>query len=1172
MGLQFLIGRSGTEKSDYIIQDIRTKLQEHPDGKPIFYIVPDQMTFQQEYELFSNNDLPGSIRAQVVSFSRLAWRVIQETGGSTKRFISSVGMQMLLRKVISERPDEWNVFGKALDKQGFLQQIERLLTEFKRHNILPEDMTAHIADIEKREHEPIDIGGLTGKLDDLHYVYQEMTQTLTGTYIDTEDQVNMLIEKIPVSSLFHGAHVYIDGFHRFTPQELLVLQTMMQEVETMTVALTLDPEDMDVESELDLFYQTKETYDAICTAAAESPLKLKPHISFSPATDKFNNRPYFQHLESYFDIQPHPPYPEKVPIQIAEAVHIRAEVEGVAQQILRLVRDKNYRFRDIALFMREPEDYESVLSTLFEDYGIPVFMDEKKSMLHHALIEFVRSSLEVVDSNWRSDALFRVLKTGLIQPTHDEYPLTEDAIDQLENYVLEYGIRSRKQWTAEEPWIFQRFFGFDDAHQTSKEIEKQRQINAYREQVADVFAPFDQAIRNGKTIKERATAVYLFLEELHIPEQLEKMSVTYDEYGMPEKGREQEQVWDALVQLLDEIVELSGNENVRLSDFRDFLDAGFETLEFSHIPPSMDHVIVGSIDQSRIQGVSCTFLLGVNEGTWPMRPPTDGILNEYERELLAMHGMELAESSTRQLLDDWFYMYLAFTSARDYMWISYVISDQEGKTKLPSQLIPRIQSLYPNIGTPLLLQDPDELLEADRFITTPVKTRAALTVQLARYERGYAVKPIWLHVLNWYIQNEMIYSPTYNVLQSVLYRNRPTSLTEETVKQLYPPKKPVAASVSRLEMHYRCSYQHFAHYHLKLEERKRYTLDAPDIGQLFHEALKMITEWIQTEKKGFSDVTKKDAATYAQKAVHTLAPILQHRILHSSNRYQYMQKKLQEIIARATYVLSEQARATDFSPVGVEVGFGNAEDVLSPLILPLPNGYELMLRGRIDRVDQAMINEQLYLRIIDYKSSDRGLDLLEVYYGLALQMLTYLDVVLAQSEQWLGLQASPAGVLYFHVHNAMLLENTMLPEDVLDHQLFKEYKMKGLLQANEQVAQLMDKTLETGHSQVVPFALKKNGEFQSTSKVAGEETFMDLRNHIHTLITHAGISITSGEVELNPFEYDQRSACTFCPFSSVCQFDPQIQDNTFRRLQKMSDEKVIEYMQKRGDAHGQMDR
>lgn len=1168
MGLQFIVGRSGANKSAYIIDAIRSTLKKSPDGAPIFYIVPDQMTFQQEYELFSGDDVQGSIRAQVVSFSRLAWRVIQETGGSTKRFISSVGMQMLLRKVISERKDDWYIFGKALDKQGFLQQIERLITEFKRHNVSPEDMYTHIQAIKERDHEPIDIGSLAGKLEDLRYVYEKVSDALVDTHIDTEDQLQMLIEQIPQSALFQGAHIYIDGFHRFTPQELLALQTMMQHVQSMTIALTIDPDDLDVESELDLFYQTKETHATICAIAEESQLPLREAIRLDPAKDTFKGRPYFQHMESYFDVQPHPTYRDNVPIQLAEAVHIRAEVEGVAQQILRLVRDKKYRFRDIALFIREPENYENIILTVFGDHGIPVFMDEKKSMLHHSLIEFVRSSLEVVESNWRTDALFRVLKTGFIQPSHKPHPLTEDAIDKLENYVLEYGIRTKKQWTEEKPWVFQRFFGFDQSNQTEDELKQQEQMNAYREQVVTLISAFDQELRMSKTIRECVTAIYLFLERMHIPEQLEQLSVQYDDQGEPEKGREQEQVWEALMQLFDEIVEIAGDANVCLADFRAVLDAGFEKLEFSHIPPSIDHVIVGSIDQSRIQGVSCTFLLGVNEGAWPMRPPTDGILNEYERELLAMHGMELAESSKRQLLDDWFYMYLAFTSARDYMWISYVLSDQEGKAKLPSQLIQRMESLYAKIGAPLLLQDPDELIEADRFITTPVKTRAALNVQLARYERGYAVKPIWFHVLNWYIEHEVVYSPTYHVLQSVLYTNRPTPLSTKTVGTLYPKGERVAASVSRLEMHYRCSYQHFAHYHLKLEERKRYTLDAPDIGQLFHEALKIITDWLYKEKKDFSDVTKKDAKAYAKQAVHTLAPILQHQILHSSNRYKYIQKKLQDIIARATYVLSEQARTTSFSPIGVEVGFGNRDDELSPLILPLPNGYELMLRGRIDRVDQAKLNEQLYLRIIDYKSSDRGLDLLEVYYGLALQMLTYLDVVLGQSEQWLGIQASPAGVLYFHVHNAMLSESTMLPEDVIDEELFKQYKMKGLLRADEDVVRMMDESLETGHSQILPLALKKNGEFYSTSKVAGEETFADLRNHIHSLIVQAGISITSGVVELNPFEYNKRSACTFCPFKSVCQFDPQMKENHFRRLSKMSEKKIIELIREGEDSHG----
>ncbi|GAB4073934.1 helicase-exonuclease AddAB subunit AddB [Barrientosiimonas marina] len=1154
MGIQFLLGRAGTGKREKILTDIRRQLTEQPQGPPIFYIVPEQMTFQQEYALFQDETVKGSIRAQVMSFSRLAWRVLQETGGATRQFISSVGTQMMLRKIIAEKESDWHVFQKALEKQGFLEQLEKMMTEFKRYRITPGTLRGQIDEMDQFFHKNPGEAALSGKLDDLAYIYDHLIKALHEHYIDSEDQLKLLADNMEDASLLENAIIYLDGFHRFSPQEMQVVEKLMQTCRSVTVALTMDEPGATNPSELDLFYQTKDTYHKLRAVAAEDGVPIDDPVIMKPENGRLSERPYFAHLEQYFDDRPAPAYEGEVPIQIAEAVHPRAEVEGAAQEILQLVREDKYRFRDIAVFIRQPEVYQDLISTIFHDYGIPVFIDEKRSMLNHPLIELIRSAMDTVESNWRYDAVFRVLKTGFIPATDKRYPLDADAIDELENYVLEYGIRSRTQWLGDNEWAFQRFRGFEQLAQTDAEKETERRINAFRKQVAAALGTFDQDFRQAATVRERCEVIYRLLEQLDAPGKLEDMRETYDAEGQLEKAREQEQVWNAVIQLLDEMVEMAGNETMTEQSFHAAIDAGFETLTFAHVPPSIDHVIAGTVDRSRISGTKCSLLLGVNDGTWPMKPAEEGMINEQERDLLSEHGLELAENSKRQLLDDWFYMYVAFTSARDYLWVSYPLSDAEGKAKMPSQLIKRLEDLFPACCDHLLLQDPDELMDAERFITTPVKTRAALTAQLARGRRGYPVKQVWWHVLNWYIQNHPKYSTTYTVLQSLYYENQPANLNQQTISQLYP--KQVKASVSRLESYYRCSYQHFAKYSLQLQERQIYKLDAPDIGQLFHEALKKITEWIQAEGKDFSKLTRQDSAGYASQAVETLAPVLQHQILHSSNRYQYIQQKLQDVITRATYVLSEQARQSDFVPVGLELGFGD-DETLQPVSLDLSNGFELKLRGRIDRVDKAEDGDGLFLRIIDYKSSEKGLDLVEVYYGLALQMLAYLDVILSQSEQWLGAEATPAGVLYFHVHNPMISASMNMPDDLLEKELLKQYKMKGLMLSDEAIVKSMDTSLNSGRSEVIPAGVKKNGEFFSNSSVASLETFHSLQDHVHHLMRQAGLDITSGGVHLNPFQYKQQTACTYCPFRSVCQFDPTLEDNNYRKLTDMKDEDIL---------------
>ncbi|KAB8139213.1 helicase-exonuclease AddAB subunit AddB [Gracilibacillus oryzae] len=1153
--LRFIIGSSTANKSEQCITEMKTELQQNPQGSPIIYLVPDQMTFQQEYALFNGSQINGATRAQVYSFSRLAWRVMQELGGATKKFITSTGVQMMLRKIIDQRTSDWKVFQKAIEKQGFIAQLEDMITEFKRYCITPEMITEQIADMDRFHHQTITEKALTNKLDDLYYIYDKLVQALAGTYMDNEDRLQLLIEKLTASDFLQDTEIYIDGFHHFTPQELMVIEVMLQKAKQVHITLTMDQVEDPVIDPLELYHLTKETFVQM------EQLAGKHNIAIETELIKSNEETAFVHLDKHFDHRPAVPYGQKAPVQIAEAVHPRAEVEGAAQEITKLVRDQNYRYRDIAILIREPDVYHDLITTIFEDYQIPVFVDEKRPMLHHPLIECVRSLLDVLEGDWRYDAVFRVLKTGFIPEGNKQYRLDQEAIDELENYVLEYGIRGRGRWLNDQPWLFQRFRGFDQSAQTDRELTIQKKINMYRDQVAEIIGPLDRDLKEASTIQEKVIVLFQWLEQIGVPQRLEAIRDQYDSEGRIEKGREQDQVWDAIIQLLEEITEIAGDEAIDLKTFRNILESGFDSLQFSHVPPSIDHVVVGSIDRSRMHGIKCALLLGVNEGTWPMKQGGDGLISEEERGLLLTKGIQLAEGSKRQLLDDIFYIYSAFTLPTEYLWISYPLSNEEGKTKAASPLVKRMEEIFPDRLERLMLQDPEEMTDSKRFVTTPVKTRGALTAQLARLLRGYPIHSVWKYALNWYIEQPEAKATNQMVLKSLFYQNRPKNLSAKTVEQMY--SKEIKASVSRLETYHRCSYQHFARYNLGLEERQTYKLDAPDIGQLFHEALKQITEWIQTEGRNFASIYDQEARTYANRAIGHLAPVLQHQILHSSKRYQYIQRKLEDIIARATFILSEQARKSSFSPVGLEVGFGYPNQ-LAPLEVPLKEDYKLLLRGRIDRVDQAIGQDQLFLRIIDYKSSSKGLNLTEVYYGLALQMLAYLDVVLQNAQQWLGQKASPAGVLYFHVHNPMLSLADSLAEDKIDAEIFKQFKMKGLLLEQEDVVKMMDTSLESGRSNIIPAGFSKTGSFYKGSQVAEKEIFDQLQSYIRQLMRGAGIAMLEGEVDVNPFQKQDQVACTFCSYRSVCQFDPTLPENSYRKLKDLKDEEAIEAMN-RGD-------
>ena len=1155
MGLQWIIGRSGANVTEYILDEIEEELMMNPTGEPIYYIVPDQMAFQVEYELIRNRRIKGSIRAQVLSLSRLAYYLFQQVGGGTKPFITSTGMQMMLRKIAEESKDSFSTFQKAMEKQGFIDRLEQMITEMKRYRISPEILQVTIDELEQQERLTANELALHAKLKDLLLIYGQMQERMSHLYVDSEDQLELFVEKIEETQFFKNATFYIDGFYRFTPQETYVLEALMRQVKTMNVALTID-DSMSSNEELDLFHQPRTTYEILNEIAEQAQIPVADPVRLYPDERRFASNRALQHLEKNMETNPVPVYEGQTPITFAEVVHPRAEVERVAQEIIRYVRDEGYRYRDMAILLRDQDTYNDLIETIFEDYEIPIFIDQKKSMLNHPLIELIRTGIEMIERNWPYDAIFRLLKTGFIPASDEEHPLDEQAIDFMENYVLQYGIRRKDQWTNDYPWKYERLSGINLRKQTTEEQQIEKKINAYRQQVLDAIESFDEQFRNSKTVQDKCVAIYEWMEHLGVGEQLEKLRDAYEADGKVETAKEQEQAWDALIHLLDEMVEMLGEDELSGNLFRQLVESGLDTLEFSQVPPSIDHVIIGDVERSRFRGVKIGFVLGVNEGQFPQKPAADGLVTDEEREMLEEVGMTLADRADRVLLDDRFYMYLAFTLPSDQLWVSYPLSDEEGKSKTPAQIIKRLKAMFPDAKTLWVLEDEDDE-DPLRFIANPMKSRAVLTKELSKYLRGYPIAAGYWDTLHWYMDERDL--TTKMILSSLFYTNLPTPLKPQTTEQLFD--QTIRSSVSRLETYFQCSYHYFSQYTLGLQERKQFSLEAPDIGQLFHESLRLITEWVQRDGKALFELTQEDIERYTNEAITYLAPILNNQILFSSNRYRYILYKLKHVILRATNMLVYQSKQSDFKPVGIELGFGRGQK-LPPLSLDLVNGYQLELNGRVDRVDSAEIDQELYLRIIDYKSSEKDMNLVDVYYGLSLQMLTYLDVVLTHSETWLGRKADPAGVFYFHVHNPVL--KNPVSEEQMEQELMKKFRMNGLLLEDHRVAQAMDTTIESGTSQIAPFGIKKDGAFTKHSNILDQELFQRMNRFARSLMKEAGDEIVGGEVKLNPYEKDQQIACTYCPFKSVCQFDPKLEENDFRRLKKEKDEIILTKMGTKG--------
>ncbi|PKG25473.1 helicase-exonuclease AddAB subunit AddB [Niallia nealsonii] len=1159
MAVRLLAGRTGSGKTAQCIEEIQNKLLEDPQGNPIVYLVPEQMTFLSDQRLVTAEGIDGMFRAQVYSFTRLAWRILQETGGISRYHIDSVGINMLIRKIIEDNKEELMLFQKVVEKNGFISQVEQLITEFRRYCVTKEELESKQQDISAAS----DSKALEDKLHDLQLIYAKFEENMIGKYIDGEDYFRLLANSISTSSYLQQAEIYIDGFYSFTPQEYLIIQQLMNVCKNVTITFTLDKiYKYDLPNELDLFRMTGEACQTIYSMAEQSGLEIAERVI---RRQKGSSEASLEHLEAQFSSRPQSPYKGKSAVHFAESVNKRAEIEGIAREILKLIRQKNYRYRDFSLLARNITEYQHIIETIFADYQIPFFIDQKRTMNFHPLIELIRSSLEIFETNWRYEPVFRTIKTELLFPLHETTTSLREKVDKLENYCLAYGIKGKK-WTKKERWKYKRIYGLEmeQGIQTDNEQRVEQELNELRFALSDLLLRFAGRLKRGKTVRAKCEALYLFLEELEVPKKLELWKTELEKKGELVKAEEHDQAWNSVVDLLDQYVEILGDEELSNKQFAKVLDAGLDTLRFSLVPPAIDQVLIADLEKSRLDNIKAAFVIGLNEGVFPSKFADEGIFADSDRESLIQNGMKIAPTSKTRLLDEEFLAYKAFTTPADYLYITYPLANDEGKSLLPSVYIKRLRDLFPDAKTSYYMADPKELSESGQleYAVSWKTSLSYLTGQLQFKKRNYAIYDFWWDVYNAYMDNWDWKETATKVFSSLNYQNGTNNLTERTTLDLYG--NDIAASVSRMELFQSCPFSHFANHGLRLKERPVFRLEAPAIGDLFHAALKIIAETVMQDNLLWSDLTREQCEKLARDAVDILAPKLQNEILLSTNRHHYIKRKLEQIISRASYILSEHAKISGFSPVDLELEFGPKGKIPS-LTFGLKNGRKMDLVGRIDRVDKGEVDNEMFLRVIDYKSSAHELNMNEVYYGLSLQMLTYLDLIITNSSLLVDKEAHPAGVLYFHVHNPMLASKKILTLEEIEEELLKKFKMNGLMLGEEKVINLMDVTLEKGDSAIVPAGLKTDGTLTKRSKVATKEEFRYLQRFVRNKYVEIGNSITEGNVDIAPYRLKEKTPCTFCAFKSVCQFDETLETNQFRPLVSYSKEEALELIKREAE-------
>ncbi|MBE0466850.1 MAG: PD-(D/E)XK nuclease family protein, partial [Candidatus Desulforudis sp.] len=639
-----------------------------------------------------------------------------------------------------------------------------------------------------------------------------------------------------------------------------------------------------------------------------------------------------------------------------------------------------------------------------------------------------------------------------------------------------------------------------------------------------------------------------------VPERIARWSREAEQEGLLDVAREHRQIWDGVVQLFDQLVETLGDERLSLEEYARILEAGVAGLRLSLIPPALDQVLVGSLDRSRNPDVRATFVLGVSDGVLPARQVEGGLFTDREREALLAAGLEVAPDARRRLYTEQYLVYIALTRASEYLWVSYPLADEEGRALAPSGVIGRLKELFPDLREETLPVEPQGTVAgADvPFVSVPDRTLGFLGTRLRAWRHGNPIDPLWWSVYNWFCGREAYKDGLGLVLRALFHENRNEPLDPERCRLLYG--SPLVVSVTRLEKFRGCPFAHFACYGLRLRERAMCRLEAPDLGQFFHAALKGVEDRLAEQSLDWGALDAAECRRLAGQVVDGLAPRLRSEILLSSPRYRFLTGKLGRVVEHTTRALAAQAQQSRFRPVGWEIPFGRGHDV-PPLVYELPGGGVLELAGRIDRVDVARTPARNFVRVVDYKAEGAVLRLDDVFYGLDIQLLVYLEACLRHAGKIVGGPCLPGGAFYFRVGSPMLRKRAPLSAAEIEPQLMKLYRMQGLVLEDTELVRLMDGAA-AGESLIIPAGFNKDGGLRRKPNVLKLEHFERLREHLGRVIKDTGAAIGTGEVTAAPYRKGGMTACRYCPYKPVCGFDPLIASDRYRELRPVSGPEV----------------
>lgn len=1109
MALQFIFGGSGSGKSHHLYQTIIRESGEHPDFNYLV-LVPEQFTMQTQKDLVLMHEKKGIMNIDVLSFGRLAHRVFEETGRGGAPILDDEGKSLILRKIAKNFEAELKVLKGNMKKPGYISELKSVISEFTQYDVGPEAIETVMEQAGEESY-------LYYKLRDVKLLYAGFQEYLKDKFITKEEVLDVLCGAACESELLKNSTVALDGFTGFTPVQERLLGKLMEICKDVVITVTIDSgeDPYTYAHPYQLFGMSKHTVASLMKIARQDKITVREPVCLG-------GRPFFRFRdsnplgyleESLFRYKTKPFREEQDAVEIHEAANPREEAALAAAKVRRLVRTEGLRYREIGVIAADMDAYGDYLEQEFSKFGIPVFMDHKRSILLNSFVEYIRSLLAMVEENFTYDSVFRFLRSGYSIFSGEE-------LDGLDNYVAGMGVKGYRRW--QERWI-RKLKGMEES-----ELEKMNHLRVrFVEEVKDLIFVLTQ---RKKTVRDVTEALYGFLVKEGMQEKLLRQEKLFQEMGELALSKEYGQIYRIVIELFDKFVALLGDETVSLREYGELLEAGLNEARIGVIPPGLDQVVVGDVERTRLKDVKVLLFLGANDTFLPGALRQTGILSERDREKFAKEKFPLAPGSKEKIYIQKFYLYLNLTKPSRKLQVFYSRVSSEGKSIRPSYLIQELKRLYPAIS----VTEEDKKALRDKEMTE--NTAVWDLIEGIRMQ-DESVGSAWMELYSWYKGTPRWEGRLRTILDAGFYRRPAGGISEAAAKRLYG--EDFVDSITRMELFSSCEFSHFLTYGLRLKKRQEYEFQAFDMGNVLHGALERYSWKVERTGKGWTGIEESKRRQYARESIEEAVTDYGNFVLYSSSRNEYMITRMTRIMERTVWALTRQLEKGDFTPEGYEIRFEN---------------------GKIDRMDTCVDEDTVYVKVVDYKTGPASFDVSALYYGLKLQLMVYMNAALDLAKRrHPGKEAVPAGAFYYQVRDPYI--GRVEDEKLRDEKILKELRPDGLVSLWGEALHHLEHSAE-GESLAVPVKFNKNGSLSKTSKAVDGEAFQMMADFARMKVAALHKKILKGDTGVFPYRFGDKTGCDFCIYRNICGFDPKLFGCGYREIYKLPQEEAVAKMKR----------